>query len=76
MKLLKKISDFIMSLQGNLDKVAKFVIGWIIAFDLFAGTFIPIAYGQGCGWFAIPNLLIDIYVIVVFVKWLKDEGLD
>lgn len=76
MKTLKKISDLIEALKGNLGKIALFIIGWIIAFDFLAGTFIPIAYGHGCGWFAIPNLIIDIYVIILFVKRIKDESIN
>ena len=51
----------------------KFIVGWIIAFDTIGGTLIPIAYGKGCGWFAILNLIIDICVIIYFVRRLKDE---
>lgn len=72
MELIRKIKDFFKS--DTLSKIALFIIGWIIAFDVIAGTFIPIAYGKGCGWFAIPNLIIDTYVIIKFVRRLKDEG--
>ena len=71
MKLLQRISGFFKS--GAMSKIAMFVVAWIIAFDLVAGTFIPIAYGKGCGWFASPNLIIDIYVIFKFVRRIKDE---
>ena len=71
MKLLQRISGFFKS--DTPDKVLKFIIGWIIAFDTIGGTFIPIAYGKGCGWFAIPNLIIDSCVIINFVRRLKDE---
>lgn len=73
-KLIQKVKDAIEASRGILGKIALFVIGWIICFDTFAGTFIPIAYGKGCGWFAIPNLVIDIYVIIVLVRRIKDEG--
>ena len=68
---IQRIKDFFKS--DTLSKIALFIIGWIILFDVFAGTFIPIAYGKGCGWFAIPNLIIDLYVIFKFVRRLKDE---
>ena len=71
MRLIQKIRDFFKS--GTPDKVLKFIVGWIIAFDTIGGTFIPIAYGRGCGWFAILNLIIDICVIICFVRRLKDE---
>ena len=72
MKLLQRISGFFKS--GAMSKIAMFVVAWIIAFDIVAGTFIPIAYGKGCGWFAIPNLIIDICVIINFVRRLKNES--
>lgn len=71
MRLIQRIRDFFKS--DTPDKVLKFIIGWIIAFDTIGGTFIPIAYGKGCGWFAIPNLIIDICVIINFVRRLKNE---
>ena len=71
MKVIQRIRDFFKS--DTPDKVLNFIIGWIIVFDTIAGTFIPIAYGKGCGWFAIPNLIVDIYVIIKFVRRLKDE---
>lgn len=71
MRLIQKIRDFFKS--DTSDKVLKFIVGWIIAFDTVGGTFIPIAYGRGCGWFAILNLIIDICVIICFVRRLKDE---
>ena len=71
MRLIQRIKDFFNS--DTPDKVLKFIVGWIIAFDTIGGTFIPIAYGKGCGWFAIPNLIIDLYVIFKFVRRLKDE---
>ena len=71
MRLIQRIKDFFKS--DTQDKVLKFIVGWIIAFDTIGGTFIPIAYGKGCGWFAIPNLIIDLYVIFKFVRRLKDE---
>ena len=69
---MEKIKAFFKKL--SLGNLAYFVIGWIILFDLIGGTAIPLAFGKGCGWFAVPNLIIDIYVIVVFVKRIKDEG--
>lgn len=72
MRLIQKIKDFLKS--GTSDKVLKFIIGWIIAFDTIGGTFIPIAYGKGCGWFAIPNLIINICVIINFVRRIKNEN--
>ena len=74
MKLIQKIRDYFKS--NTLSKIALFIIGWIILFDAIAGTFIPIAYGRGCGWFAIPNLIIDICVIIYFVRRLKNEDSD
>ena len=72
MRLIQRIKDFFKS--DTPDKVLKFIIGWIIAFDTIGGTVIPIAYGKGCGWFAIPNLIIDICVIINFVRRLKNEN--
>lgn len=72
MKLLQRISGFFKS--GAMSKIAMFVVAWIIAFDIVAGTFIPISYGKGCGWFAIPNLIIDICVIINFVRRLKNDN--
>ena len=72
MKLLQRISGFFKS--GAMSKIAMFVVAWIIAFDIVAGTLIPIAYGKGCGWFAIPNLIIDICVIINFVRRLKNDN--
>ena len=72
MKLIQKIRDYFKS--DTTDKVLKFIVGWIIAFDTIGGTFIPIAYGKGCGWFAILNLIIDICVIICFVRKLKNEN--
>lgn len=72
MRLIQRIKDFFKS--DTPDKVLKFIIGWIIAFDTIGGTFIPIAYGKGCAWFAIPNLIIDICVIINFVRRLKNES--
>ena len=72
MRLIQKIRDFFKS--DTSDKVLKFIVGWIIAFDAVGGTFIPIAYGRGCGWFAILNLIIDICVIICFVRRLKNEN--
>lgn len=72
MRLIQRIKDFFKS--DTPDKVLKFIIGWIIAFDTIGGTFIPIAYGKGCGWFVIPNLIIDICVIINFVRRLKNEN--
>lgn len=74
MKLIQKIRDYFKS--DTLSKIALFIIGWIILFDVIAGTFIPIAYGGGCGWLAIPNLIIDICVIIYFVRRLKNEDSD
>lgn len=71
MRLIQRIKEFFKS--DAPDKVLKFIVGWIIAFDTIGGTFIPIAYGRGCGWFAILNLIIDICVIICFVRRLKDE---
>ena len=70
-KLIQKIREFFKSDTPN--KVLKFIVGWIIAFDTIGGTFIPIAFGRGYGWFAILNLIIDICVIICFVRRLKDE---
>ena len=70
MKLIQKIRDYFKS--DALSKIALFIIGWIILFDVIAGTFIPIAYGKGCGWFAIPNLIIDLCVINVFLRRIND----
>ena len=72
MKLIQRIKDFFKS--DTPDKVLKFIVGWIIAFDTIGGTLIPIAYGKGCGWFAILNLIIDICVIICFVRRLKNEN--
>ena len=72
MKLIQRIKDFFKS--DTPDKVLKFIVGCIIAFDTIGGTFIPIAYGKGCGWFAILNLIIDICVIICFVRRLKNEN--
>ena len=72
MRLIQRIKDFFKS--DTPDKVLKFIVGWIIAFDTIGGTFIPIAYGKGCGWFAIPNLIIDICVIINFVRRLKNDS--
>ena len=72
MKLIQKIRDYFKS--DTLSKIALFLIGWIILFDVIAGTFIPIAYGRGCSWLAIPNLIIDICVIIYFVRRLKNES--
>ena len=72
MKLIQKIRDFFKS--DTPDKVLKFIVCWIIAFDTIGGTFIPIVYGKGCGWFAILNLIIDICVIICFVRRLKNEN--
>lgn len=72
MKLIQKIKNFFKS--DTPYKVLKFIVGWIIAFDTIGGTFIPIAYGRGCGWFAILNLIIDICVIICFLRRLKDEN--
>ena len=71
MTQIQRIKDFFKS--DTPDKVLKFIVGWIIAFDTIGGTFIPIAYGRGYGWFAILNLIIDICVIICFVRRLKDE---
>lgn len=71
---MEKIKVFFKKL--SLGNLAYFVIGWVILFDLIGGTAIPLAFGRGCGWFAIPNLIIDIHVIVVFVKRIKNEGVD
>ena len=70
MKLLQRISGLFKS--GAMSKIAMFVVAWIIVFDIIAGTFIPIAYGNGCGWFAIPNLIIDICAIIVFLRRIND----
>ncbi len=70
MKILQRISGFFKS--DTPDKMLRFIIGWIIAFDTIGGTFIPIAYGKGYGWFAIPNLIIDICVIIVFLRRIND----
>ena len=70
MRLIQRIKDFFKS--DTPDKVLKFIVGWIIAFDTIGGTFIPIAYGKGCAWFAIPNLIIDICVIIVFLRRIND----
>ena len=74
MKLIQKIRDYFKS--DTLSKIALFIIGWIILFDVIAGTFIPIAYGRGCGWLATPNLIIDICVIIYFLRRLKNEDSD
>lgn len=71
---MEKIKSFFSKL--SLSNLAYFVIGWVILFDLIGGTAIPLAFGKGCGWFAVPNLIIDIYVIVVFVKRIKNEGVN
>lgn len=72
MKTIERIKELFKS--DKSDKVLKFIIGWIIAFDTIGGTFIPIAYGKGCGWFAVPNLIIDICVIINFVRRIKNEN--
>lgn len=71
MRVIRRIKEFFKS--DTPDKMLKFIIGWIIAFDTIGGTFIPIAYGKGCGWFAIPNLIIDICVIIVFLRRINDD---
>jgi len=72
MKTIERIKELFKS--DKSDKVLKFIIGWIIAFDTIGGTFIPIAYGKGYGWFAVPNLIIDICVIINFVRRIKNEN--
>ena len=72
MRLIQRIKDFFKS--DTPDKVLIFIVGWIIAFDTIGGTFIPIVYGKGCGWFAILNLIIDICVIINFVRRIKNEN--
>lgn len=71
---MEKIKSFFSKL--SLSNLAYFVIGWVILFDLIGGTAIPLAFGKGCGWFAIPNLIIDIYVIILFVRRIKNEGIN
>lgn len=71
MKIIEKMKKAWESSKETLGNIAIFVIGWIILFDVIAGTFIPIAYGKGCGWFAIPNLLVDSVVIWCFVEYIK-----
>lgn len=70
---LKKIQSRIKSkvAESYIDEIGAFIICWIIIFDLVGGTMIPIAYKHGCGWFAIPNLIIDICVIITLVKQIK-----
>lgn len=72
MKIIEKIKAAFK--EDTLSSIGKFIIGWIIVFDTIGGTCIPLAYRNGCGWFAIPNLLIDICVICWFVKMIKDEN--
>lgn len=72
MKTIERIKELFK--YDKSDKVLKFIVGWIIAFDTIGGTFIPIAYGKGCGWFAVPNLIIDICVIINFVRRIKNEN--
>lgn len=72
--LWEKIKAWFTEWNTCLDKLAKFIIAWILCFDLVGGCAIPIAYGHECGWFAIPNLIIDAFVIYRFVKYIKDEG--
>lgn len=69
MKIWNRIKEEI-----PFDKVILFVLGWIIAFDVIGGTFIPIAYGKGCGWFAVPNLIVDLLLIRHIVKEIKRNG--
>lgn len=75
MNTMKKILSKVKSIIARcyLNEIATFIIGWIILFDTIGGTFIPIAYGHGSGWFAIPNLLIDIWVIYKFVTSIKEN---
>lgn len=68
-KIKSRLQDAIS--QAYIGEIGTFIIGWIILFDVVGGTMIPIAYGKGCGWFAIPNLIIDLYVIRCFVRRLK-----
>ena len=72
MRLIQRIEGFVKS--DSPDNVLKCIVGWIIAFDTIGGTFIPIAYGRGYGWFAILNLIIDICVIINFVRRIKNEN--
>lgn len=71
MELIQKIKDALK--EDALSTLAKFIIGWVIVFDLVAGTAIPLVYGHDCGWFAIPNLIIDTYVIIKFIKAIRNE---
>lgn len=54
--------------KAYIGEIGTFIIGWIILFDLVGNTAIPLVYGNDCGWFAVPNLIIDFYVICKFIK--------
>lgn len=75
-EMLRKIKELVNSVIGGcyINEIATFIIGWIIVFDTIGGTMIPIAYGKGTAWFAIPNLIIDLYVIRVFIKRIKHDS--
>lgn len=65
-------------LQGLLSTdnwprtLLAFLIGWVLLFDLVGGVIFPIIYGQGCGWFAIPSILVSAYALFHFIKWIKE----
>lgn len=64
-----KIKDW--SAQDWARNLVTFIIGWVLLFDLVGGIAIPLAYGQGCGWFAIPSAIVSAYAIVKFIRYVK-----
>lgn len=58
-------------LKAYASEVKKALIGAVILLDVIGGTLIPLAYKNGAGWFCIPNLIIDSYIIIQYIKYLK-----
>lgn len=73
-KIWEKIKSDLQTIIARcyIDEIAVFILAWIFLFDLIGGTLIPLAYGNGCGWFAVPNLIIDGGVMLYIYKVIND----
>lgn len=55
-------------------EVALFIIAALaVVLNAFAGSIIPLAYGHNCGWFAIPNAVVDVFCAIYVAFALIDK---
>lgn len=72
-ELLKKIWEWIKTIPSKMisSTIGRAFIIAAIVFDTIGGCGIPLAYGCGDGWFAIPNLIVNAFLVWMIVRYLK-----